>query len=136
MPKFLPASSNCNLSIQKAVNACKTLIRRVKQVQERLSKWKLNVNLTDQLKIFSKDLMGTLLREKMHHNAIQFFFNFIETQWQIYSGYCKSLPSSLHQHTALFLLQYYISLNTLLGQYYIGVAVPNSKAALTSESLI
>ena len=76
--KFFPGSSNYSPSIQKAVVVCKSKIRCPKIVEERLTKRKLGVNLTDQLKILSKDLMGALLKEKMHHDAIEFLGNLLK----------------------------------------------------------
>ena len=55
-----------------------THLRYLKRVEERLNKRKLGVNLTDQLKILSKDLMRTLLKEKMHHDAIEFLGNLLK----------------------------------------------------------
>ena len=75
---FFPSSSNYSPLIQKALDVCKSKIRCPKRVEERLNKRKLGVNLTDQLKILSKDLMGTLLKEKMHHDAIEFLENFLK----------------------------------------------------------
>ena len=59
MTKFLPGCSNSNSSIQKAVEVCKNKIGCFKKIKEQLSKRRLGAYLTDQLKISSKDLMGT-----------------------------------------------------------------------------
>ena len=56
--KFSPSSFNYSPSIQKAVDICKSKSRCPKRVEDTLNKRKLGVNLTDQLKILSKDLMG------------------------------------------------------------------------------
>lgn len=56
--KFSPSSFNYSPSIQKAVDICKSKIRCPKRVEDTLNKIKLGVNLTDQLKILSNDLMG------------------------------------------------------------------------------
>ena len=76
--KFFPSSSNYSPSIQKAVDVCKSKIRCPKRVEERLNKTKLGVNLIDQFKILSKDLMRTLLKEKMHQDAIEFLGNLLK----------------------------------------------------------
>ena len=75
---FFPNSSNYSPSIQKAVDVCKSKIRCPKRVEERLNKTKLGVNLIDQFKILSKDLMRTLLKEKMHQDAIEFLGNLLK----------------------------------------------------------
>ena len=56
--KFSPSSFNYSPSIQKAVDICKSKIRCPNRVEDTLNKIKLGVNLTDQLKILSNDLMG------------------------------------------------------------------------------
>ena len=58
--KFLPGFSYYSLLIQKAVDVSKTKIRCAKSVKERLNKRKLGVILTGQLKILSKDIMGSI----------------------------------------------------------------------------
>ena len=49
-----------------------------KKSRRKVEQKKLGVNLSDQLKILSKDLMGTLLKEKMHHDAIEFLGNLLK----------------------------------------------------------
>ena len=133
--KFFPSSSKYSPSIQKAVDVCKSKIRCPKRVEERLSKRKLGVNLTDQLKILSKELMGTLLKEKMHHDAIEFLGNLLKH----YDEYILDIAD--HFQTECIHMQCCNSCSAIsghisLGQYYADVAVPDSKAALSLESLL
>ena len=130
--KFFPGSSNYSPSIQKAVDVCKSKIRCPKRVEERLNERKLGVNLTDQLKILSKDLMGTLLKDG---DAIEFLGNLLKHydeyilditdyfQTECINMHCCNSCSAISGHTSL-------------DQYYVDVAVPDSKAALSLESLL
>ena len=90
--KLSPSSSNYSPSIQKAVDVCKSKIRCTKRVEERLNKRKLRANLNDQLKILSKDLVGTLLKERMHHDANQFLGN-LSNHCDEHTGYSSLFPS-------------------------------------------
>ena len=79
--------------------------------------------------------MGTLLKEKLHHNAIEFLGNLLKH----YHKYILDLAD-------YFQIEYknmqcrnscsVISGYTSLGHYYLEIAVPNSKTALTLESLV
>ena len=99
-----------------------------------MNKRKLGVNLTDQLKILSKDLVETLLKEKMHHDSNEFLGNLLKH----YDEYILDIAD--HFQTQCINMQCCNSCSTISGytslrQYYLDVAVPNSKAALTLESV-
>ena len=100
-----------------------------------LNKRKIGVDLTYQLKILSKDLMGALLKEKMHRDAIEFRGNLLK--------HCDGYILDIAHYFQIerMRMQYFnscsvISGYTLLGQYYLNIAVSNSKAALTLEGLL
>ena len=57
---FFPSSSNYSPLIQKAVDVCKSKISCPKRVEERLNK------------------METFLKEKIHHDAIEFLGNLLK----------------------------------------------------------
>lgn len=79
--------------------------------------------------------MGTLLKEKLHHNAIEFLENLLKH----YDKYILDLAN--YFQIECINMQCYnscsvISGYTSLGQYYLDIAVPNSETALTLESLV
>ena len=79
--------------------------------------------------------MGTLLKEKLHHNAIEFLENLLkhyDTNILDIAVYFQVECINMQCCNSCSVISGYTS----LGKYYLDVAVPNSKVALTLESLL
>ena len=75
--------------------------------------------------------MGTLLKEKMHHYAIGNLLKQYDEYVLAVADYFQIECISMHYCNSCSIIYGYTS----IGQYYLSVAVPNSKAALILESL-
>ena len=80
-------------------------------------------------------MIGTLLKEKIHHDAIEFLGNLLKHYGEYrldVADYFQIGCINMHCCNYCSVVSGYTS----LGQYYLDVAVPNSKAPLTLESLL